>query len=357
MCMPIASKFNECLAIDLKIWDKVYFLVIDIATRFCQAIVINNKNAPTIIRGLFKGWISLFGGPDKLLSDCGREFNNCEMRALGEAFNIKIMTTAAESPWSNGICERLNAEIGEKVARILEEANCDLEMALAWAVSARNALGNKSGFSPNQLVFGFNPAIPDVFNSKPPALEQVTSSDIVRENLTALHLARKDFMRYEADEKIKRALKHRVRPTRVEDLTNGDNVYYKRNDSEEWRGPGIVLGREGKVVFVRHGGDFVRVHTARLVQAPTESEEANEEPTGSGVQQVETEDRDEPAVRNRAEGFSRGEGDTHHEEGGGDSLGEHQEETQEDSETNSDHSSDSREKKLENPGSKSGSRS
>ena len=35
VCMPIASKFNECVAIDLKVWDKVYFLVmIDIATQF-----------------------------------------------------------------------------------------------------------------------------------------------------------------------------------------------------------------------------------------------------------------------------------------------------------------------------------
>ena len=71
MCMSMASKFNKCVALDLKVWDKVYFLVmIDIATQFCQAIVINNKNAATIIRGLFKGWISLFGGADKLLSDC-----------------------------------------------------------------------------------------------------------------------------------------------------------------------------------------------------------------------------------------------------------------------------------------------
>ena len=30
------------------------------------------------------------------------------MKALGEAFNIIIKTTAAESPWSNGAVERLN---------------------------------------------------------------------------------------------------------------------------------------------------------------------------------------------------------------------------------------------------------
>ena len=271
VCMPMAKNFNEVVAIDLKVWGNKYFLVaVDLATRFCQATVISNKEASTIIKGLFKCWITLFGAPKKFLSDNGCEFNNGEFRTLGEKFNVKILATAAESPWSNGVCERLNAVIGENVSRILDDTQCDLELALAWAISARNALSNKSGFSPNQLVFSFNPAIPDIFHSEPPALEPVSSSETVRQNLGALHLARREFIRSESDEKIKRALRHKVRPTRVENLVNGDNVYYKRNDSAEWHGPGVVIGIDNKQVLVRHGGTVVRVHTARLVGAPSE---------------------------------------------------------------------------------------
>ena len=120
VCMPMARKFNEVVAVDLKVWGKKYFLVVvDLATRFCQATVVHNKLASTIIKGLLKCWIILFGAPKKLLSDNGGEFNNCEFRTLGEQFNIKIMTTAAESPWSNGVCEHLNGKIGEPVSRIL----------------------------------------------------------------------------------------------------------------------------------------------------------------------------------------------------------------------------------------------
>ena len=54
---------------------------------------------------------SLFGSPRKFLSDNGGELNNSEMRDLGGAFNIKIKTTSAESPWINGSCERLNAVV------------------------------------------------------------------------------------------------------------------------------------------------------------------------------------------------------------------------------------------------------
>ena len=138
--------------------------------------------------------MTIFGAPRKLLSDNGCEFNNEEVRTLGGHFNMKILTTPAESPWSNGVCERLNADIGERVAKIASDTGCDLETALAWAVAARNAISNHSGFSPNQLVFSYNPAVPDVFNSDPPALEPAIPSEIVRLNLEALHRARREFV-------------------------------------------------------------------------------------------------------------------------------------------------------------------
>ena len=92
----------------------MYFLVIvGLATRFCSAAVINDKKTKTILKYLFLCWISKFGSPNNILSDNGCEFNNVEMRQFGETFNVKIMTTASESQWSNGICERLNAIIGD----------------------------------------------------------------------------------------------------------------------------------------------------------------------------------------------------------------------------------------------------
>ena len=41
-------------------------------------------------------------------------------------------------------------------------------------------------------------------------------------------------------------------------------MYYKRPDNREWKGPGRVIGQDGKMVFVRHGGVLVRVHVCRL---------------------------------------------------------------------------------------------
>ncbi|XP_029629926.1 uncharacterized protein LOC115207015 [Salmo trutta] len=44
----------------------------------------------------------------------------------------------------------------------------------------------------------------------------------------------------------------------------GNKVYYKRVDCQEWKGPGVVIGQDGVVIFVRHGGIIVRVHHSRL---------------------------------------------------------------------------------------------
>ncbi len=53
--------------------------------------------------------VALFGVPKKILTNNGGEFNNELVRDMAEQLNTIITTTAAESPWSNGIVERHNA--------------------------------------------------------------------------------------------------------------------------------------------------------------------------------------------------------------------------------------------------------
>ena len=293
--IPLASKLNETVSMDLKFWKGIYFLVIvDIATRFCVACVIRDKKPSTIIKMFLRSWVSIFGAPNKVLTDNGGEFNNPEMRQFGESFNVKIMTTSAESPWSNGVCERLNAVLGSSVEKIMADTEGDVDVALAWAVAARNALANFSGYSPNQLVFGYNPVLPNVISDKPPALEEVTASKMVRENLNAMHVARNEFLRLESNEKLRRALRSNVRSTLSENVVNGDEVFYKRNDRSEWHGPGIVIGRDGKQILVRHGGTYVRVHACRLNRSVTELDKTPHEKVDMVVPRVESIVNDSP---------------------------------------------------------------
>ena len=44
-------------------------------------------------------------------------------------------------------------------------------------------------------------------------------------------------------------------------------------DCVEWKGPGVMIGQDGDMIFVRHGGTYVRVHHSRLRKANAESSE------------------------------------------------------------------------------------
>ena len=160
---------------------------------------------------------------------------------MAQLLNNHVLSTAAESPWQNGITERHNAIISNMVDRILEDVNSSIEVALAWALSAKNSLKNVFGYSPNQLVFGKNPNLPTVIGSE---LEGVSSSKLIADHLNCMHTARKAFIESEASDKLRSALRRKTRTATSLVYEVGDLVYYKRNDSKRWRGPGTAIGKD-----------------------------------------------------------------------------------------------------------------
>ena len=229
----------------------VWFLnLIDHATRFCASAVIRSKASDVIIREIFRIWICIFGPPQKFLSDNEGEFSNSSFRDMCETMNIVVKTTAAESPWSNGLCERHNGVLAETVTKTVEDASCDIVVGLSWAVHDKNALQNVHGFSPYQLVFGKNPKLPCLIDNNLPALEDLPADEQIAANLNAMHKARSSFIASESSENIRRALRHNVRPSQNSRYLTGDSVFYKRNDSHRWRGPGNVLGQDGQQILI-----------------------------------------------------------------------------------------------------------
>lgn len=295
--LPVATEFNEVVAMDLKEWKKgVYFLhLIDMATRFSLAAVIHRKTPATIIEKIMKVWIgSGLGPPKRFLADNGGEFANADYRDMAENLNIQVWNTAGLSPWQNGLCERNHAVVDDCVAKILEDdPQLDLEVALLWAVNAKNSLQMVSGWSPYQLVFGINPNLPSVLTDKPPALEGTTMNEIFAKHLNALHSGRRAFIQAESSQRIRRALRHQIRSA-GEHFEQGESVYYKRDDSHKWKGPGKVIGQDGKVVFVRHGNIYVRVHPCRLVKVGHEFQKNAIDLTNGDDKPVEIKRTDDP---------------------------------------------------------------
>ena len=75
---------------------------------------------------------------------------------MNEKLNIETCTTAAEWQFSNSTLEHHNLIVAEAMEKKIEDEKFQAEIALAWAIRAKNALLNHLGHSPNDLVFGFN---------------------------------------------------------------------------------------------------------------------------------------------------------------------------------------------------------
>ena len=160
-----------------------YLHIIDEFSRFSQAGIVRSKKPSEIIDIFSEKWLSIVGCPGLVFCDNGGEFCSKGFEDWAENFNIEQKTSAAHSPFSNGIVERHNAVISLMMKKLAEEfPGTKVETLLAWACSAKNSLSTIAGFSPNQLMFGTQTYLPNVLNSNPPALENETTSKTVAQS-------------------------------------------------------------------------------------------------------------------------------------------------------------------------------
>ena len=180
VALPMATKFNEVVAIDLKTWKGGHILhMVDMWSRFSASTFIRKKCPQDVIDGIMKRWVSIFGVMQSVLSDNGGEFSNEEIREVASILSIRLFTTAADSPHQNGLCERVHGVIDNILLKLMDQhRNTSIEVLLGWANMAKNSMHMHHGYSPYQLVFGQNPSLPNIMTEKAPALEGKTMRGI-----------------------------------------------------------------------------------------------------------------------------------------------------------------------------------
>ena len=308
--LPMAQEFNEKVAIDLKKWNDKHILhMVDMYSRFTISCFINRKRPKDVIDKIMEKWIAYFGVMKCILNDNGGEFTGEEIREVKDILNVVDLTTGAESPWMNGLCEKNHALVDDMLERMVEDyPETPDHVLLGWANMAKNSMQMVYGYSSNQLVFGTNPSLPNIMTNGLPALEGKTHSEIFAQHINALQAARKAFTESENSDRVRKALLRKV-CTNNTVYEHGDCVWYKREKDDKWKGPAKVIFQDGKVVWVRHGSAAVRVSVNRLIKQGMELARQDESTEGNRQTQDDVTSVSKTGTVNRTSVYSTGAAD------------------------------------------------
>lgn len=149
------APFQE-LFIDLfSIEGKTYLTLIDAFSKLGQAIEIQNKSTPEVVRALLK-YFSYYGVPKKISSDPGSEFNNELMKEFLSLHKVELHIGTPNNPNSMGLIERFHSTIIEIYRLAKYEKQCtDAASVMTYSVMAYNhSIHSVTELTPFEVVFG-----------------------------------------------------------------------------------------------------------------------------------------------------------------------------------------------------------
>ena len=140
---------------------KNVLVIVDHFTRYIQAFVTNNHTTHTTARVLYNNFFSIFGFPQKLMSDQGTEFTRDVIAVMCKLLGIKKIRTMPYHPQTNGSAERVHQTLQRMIGKL------DLEKCRKWPEHIRSVLitynatwSQVTGYSPYFLMFWRRPRLP-----------------------------------------------------------------------------------------------------------------------------------------------------------------------------------------------------
>ena len=248
------------------------------------------KTADETRRAYRRCWKSPFGAPVRLFTDGGGEFEGSFQEGLfldGTADD----RSAAYSPWQNSLIERHGQtwkNMFYKVCKsVVPTDNDEIEEVFEQVNVAKNTMVHKSGYSPNQRVFGKDPRLPGFVYGGGEESNVVVNSGFLAgdpsyvKSMEIRRAARKAFIEHDHEDRVRRAIEHRTRPERGPFIpgckvyvwrpgnlkASGDRSYY-------WKGPGTVIGNSDSSRYWVSFGSKVLKCSPEQLRRLTDSDEA-----------------------------------------------------------------------------------
>ena len=95
------SKQNSCIHV-----------IVDAFSHFVVTVPVKQNNAKNAVNSLLHHWITQFGPPVYLVTDRGSEYINSELENLFTTMGIRHSPKTPHAPWTNGLVENQNKNLG-----------------------------------------------------------------------------------------------------------------------------------------------------------------------------------------------------------------------------------------------------
>ena len=124
-------------------------------TRYIRAYVTKDQKAETTVRYLIDGYISMFGCPEKIISDRGCNFTSNLITQLSAQFGMEKATIKPYHAQCNGQVERAHQTLAQMIGKLEPKQKREWPNHLAELMHAYNSTCLAvTGFSPHYLMFG-----------------------------------------------------------------------------------------------------------------------------------------------------------------------------------------------------------
>ena len=172
--------------------NRYIVVFIDYLTKWPEAFAVPDITAKTIARLLFDEIICRHSAPKVLLSDRGTNFLSNIVKELCRYFDIHKVQTTAYHPQCDGMCERLNSTLYDRLAMYTNDQHTDWDVYLPAALFACriSPATESTQHSPFFLMYGREARLPIDAMIKPP--EKLTDSvtEYIQEMVSKVEFAR-----------------------------------------------------------------------------------------------------------------------------------------------------------------------
>ena len=129
-------------------------VVVDHFTRYVQAFVTKNHTVRTMARVLYNNYSSVFGFPQRLMSDQGTEFCGKVIAAMCSLLGVEKICTTPYHPQTNGSAERVHQTLQRMIGKLNPEKRRKWPAHIGSIIIAHNSTRSLvTGYSPYYLMF------------------------------------------------------------------------------------------------------------------------------------------------------------------------------------------------------------